>query len=98
MTALELIDILKTMPPQATVIIPVYQDRADEFCVRSLEASEVQAVQMRKAPEIKGILMPARTPCLYLLEPAGGLSGVVIGYAPRAMAQKQALSNAAGTQ
>ena len=80
MTVLELINLLKTMPPQAEVVVPVYQDRADEYCVRSLDASQVQVIQMRKAPEIKGILKPARTPCLYLLEQEGGLAGVVIGY------------------
>ena len=68
------------MPPQAEAVIPVYQDRADEFCVRFLDASQVQVREMRKAPEIKGIMKPARPPCMYLLEPAGGLSGVVIGY------------------
>lgn len=80
MTVLELINLLKTMPPQAEVVIPVYQDRGDEYCVRSLEASQAQVKQMRKAPDIKGILKPERPPCLYLLEQEGGLSGVVIGY------------------
>lgn len=80
MTVTELINILKTMSPQATVVLPGYQDRADVVVALSLEPYEVQAVQLRKTPEIKGTLKFKRRIDRYELDNDGELPGVAIGY------------------
>lgn len=81
MTVDDLIEILKTMPPQATVVVPAYQDRSDVIVALSLTPKDVQAVKMVK-PLISSNCNFRPRPDTYELSKNGKHSGVVLGYLP----------------
>ncbi|HAL40204.1 MAG TPA: hypothetical protein DCP03_19710 [Polaromonas sp.] len=79
MTVLDLIKILQTHDPAATVVVPTYNDRADVANALGLQIGGVREVKLRAIHVKASRFAPPRGVQRYEIEGDGEINGVEIG-------------------